>query len=93
MLSNGKTVIQNTVASPIVDSTATYTQGGVDAGTTQYIDAFQRANFWGTVQTSSNYHLLLGTPCGILEAGDPLENNPNFGAYPYFVSSRSRARC
>ncbi len=23
------------------------------------------------------------TPCGIMENGDPLENNPNFGAFPY----------
>jgi hypothetical protein len=23
------------------------------------------------------------TPCGILEVGDPLENNPNYGGYPY----------
>ena len=29
-------------------------------GTTQYIDAYQRANFWGTVQSNPNYHLLLG---------------------------------
>jgi hypothetical protein len=26
------------------------------------------------------------TPCGILEVGDPLENNPNFGAFPYTVN-------
>jgi hypothetical protein len=48
------------VDSPIFDSTTTYTQGGVDVGTTQYIDAFQRANFWGTVKSEPNYHLLLG---------------------------------
>jgi hypothetical protein len=23
------------------------------------------------------------TPCGILEVGGPLENNPNFGGFPY----------
>jgi hypothetical protein len=23
------------------------------------------------------------TPCGILEVGDPLESNPNYGGYPY----------
>jgi len=62
VLSNGNTVTQNTVASPIFDSTTTYTQGGIDVGTTQYIDAFQRANFWGKVQTSPDYHLLLGGP-------------------------------
>jgi hypothetical protein len=62
VLSNGKTVINNTIASPIFDSTTTYIQGGVNVGTTQYIDAFQRANFWGVVKTNSNYHLLLGAP-------------------------------
>jgi hypothetical protein len=59
VLSNGNSVTTNTVDSPIFDSTTTYTQGGVDVGTTQYIDAFQRANFWGTVKTATNYHLLL----------------------------------
>ncbi|HZP23386.1 MAG TPA: hypothetical protein VFB04_08065 [Terriglobales bacterium] len=51
-----------TILSPIFDSTTTYTQGGVNVGTTQYIDAFQRANFWSTVQNNPNSHLLLGGP-------------------------------
>lgn len=59
VLSNGNTVTNNTLLSPLFDSTTTYTQGGVDVGTTQYIDAFQRANFWGTVQSDTNSHLLL----------------------------------
>jgi hypothetical protein len=59
VLSNGNTVTTNTLDSPIFDSTTTYTQGGVDVGTTQYIDAYQRANFWGTVKTDTNSHLLL----------------------------------
>jgi hypothetical protein len=59
VLSNGNTVITNTVDSPVFDSTTTYTQGGVNVGTTQYIDAFQRANFWGTVASNQNSHLLL----------------------------------
>jgi hypothetical protein len=62
VLSNGNTVTQNTVTSPIFDATTTYTQGGVDVGTTQYEDAYQRANFWGTVKTNTNYHVLLGGP-------------------------------
>jgi hypothetical protein len=62
VLSNGNTVVQNTVDSPIFDSTTTYIQGGVDVGTTQYIDAYQRANFWGTVKSHPNSHLLLGGP-------------------------------
>jgi hypothetical protein len=59
VLSNGNTVTNNTLLSPIFDSTTTYTQGGVNVGTTQYIDAFQRANFWGTVKSDTNSHLLL----------------------------------
>jgi len=62
VLSNGKTVINNIIASPIFDPGVDFTQGGTDLGTTQYIDAFQRGNFWSTVATNSNYHVLLGTP-------------------------------
>lgn len=59
VLSNGNTVTTNTVKSPLFDSTTTYVQGGVNVGTTQYIDAFQRANFWGTVSSHPNTHLHL----------------------------------
>jgi hypothetical protein len=58
----GLTAVDNTVQSPIFDSTTTYIQGGTYVGTTQYIDAYQRANFWGSVQTNTDYHLLLGGP-------------------------------
>jgi len=58
VLSNGKTVVQNTTASPLFQN-LTYTQGGVNVGTTQYEDAYQRANFWGMVKTATNYHVLL----------------------------------
>jgi hypothetical protein len=61
VLSNGNTVTQNTLTSPLFDSTTTYVQGGVNVGTTQYVDAFQRANFWGTVSSNPNSHLLLST--------------------------------
>jgi hypothetical protein len=67
VLTNGNTVIQNTVASPIFDKTTTYIQGGVNVGKTQYIDAYQRANFWGQVQTNTNYHLRLGVPTVLAE--------------------------
>jgi hypothetical protein len=68
VLSNGKTVVNNTVASPIFDSTTTYTTPtGVDLGTTQYIDAFQRGNFWSAVQHHTGYHLLLGGPTVLTE--------------------------
>jgi hypothetical protein len=61
VLPNGKTVIENTIASPIFDSTTTYIQGGTNLGATQYIDAFQRGNFWDS-GNNSNYHLLLSGP-------------------------------
>jgi hypothetical protein len=67
VLSNGNSVTTNTVVSPVFDSTTTYVQGGVNVGTTQYIDAFQRANFWGTVQSHPNDHLLLGGPTVLAE--------------------------
>jgi hypothetical protein len=59
VLSNGNTVTTNTLTSPLFDSTTNYTQGGVNLGTTQYIDAYQRGNFWGTVSSNPNSHLLL----------------------------------
>jgi hypothetical protein len=65
-VSNGLTVEQNTLASPLFNAGIDFNQGGTDLGNTQYIDAFQRGNFWLTVnaQTSghSNYHVLFGTP-------------------------------
>ena len=59
VLSNGRTVIQNTALSPIFNSGIDFVQGGVDLGNTQYIDAFQRGNFWSDVVGNSNYHVLL----------------------------------
>src|SRR5271166_942577 len=52
--------LARTITSPIFDHTTDYTQGGVDLGHTQYIDAFQRGNFWSIVQNNRNSHLLLG---------------------------------
>jgi len=72
ILSNGDTfdplsggpnsALARTILSPMFDSTTTYTQGGVDVGTTQYNDAFQRGNFWSIVQNNPNSHILLGGP-------------------------------
>jgi hypothetical protein len=45
--------------SPIVNP-APFVFGGVSMGNTQYVDAFQRANFWKVLQNaSSDYHVLL----------------------------------
>jgi hypothetical protein len=46
--------------SPILKTVATYSPGGTNVGRTQYVDAFQRANFWSQVSTTApNYHVLL----------------------------------
>jgi hypothetical protein len=47
-------LVQN---SPIFQN-ASYTMNGADVGDTQYIDAFQRANFWSDV-SGTPYHTLL----------------------------------
>ena len=60
-LSNGQTAVQNTTSSPIFNN-MDFTSGGIDLGTTQYVDAFQRGNFWSTVSKHTGYHALLGTP-------------------------------
>jgi hypothetical protein len=64
---DGKTVLQNTTASPLFDSTTDYTLGSVDVGKAQYIDAFQRANFWGTIRNYTGSHLVLGGPTVLTE--------------------------
>jgi len=60
-LSNGQTAVTNTTASPLFNN-MDFKSGGVDMGTTQYEDAFQRGNFWGTVKSKTGYHVLLGKP-------------------------------
>jgi hypothetical protein len=60
--SNGLTAVQNTIASPIFQNMDWISPEGTNLGTTQYEDAFQRGNFWGTVSAKGTYHLLLGAP-------------------------------
>lgn len=56
---DNQTAVQRTQNSPILQAAA-FSPGGTNVGTTQYIDAFQRANFWNSVSAvSSNYHVLL----------------------------------
>jgi hypothetical protein len=57
-----QSAVQSIVQSPLFQKSA-FAPGGTPVGTTQYIDAFQRANFWGQVSTTSpHYHLLLTQP-------------------------------
>lgn len=41
-----------------------WTLNGVDVGFTQYLDAFQRANFWNYAQNADDYHTLLAYTVG-----------------------------
>jgi len=62
MIGLKQSVVQAVEASPII-STTKWTAGTVNLGTTQYIDAFQRGNFWTHVgAATSNYHVLLAPP-------------------------------
>jgi hypothetical protein len=61
-IGSGLSAVQQTLASPIFQSSIDYVQGGTDIGKTQYEDAFQRGNFWTDVMTNTDYHILLGTP-------------------------------
>jgi hypothetical protein len=55
----GNTAYGLTLGSPIFQNSA-YTMNGVSVGNTQYVDAFQRANFWSRVQlTGNSYHTIL----------------------------------
>lgn len=56
------TATQMIAGSPIFVSSVDYVQGGTDIGKTQYEDAYERANFWGSVSTNTNYHLLFAKP-------------------------------
>jgi hypothetical protein len=48
------------VQSPVFQNTH-WVWGGTDLGDTQYIDAFQRANFWSAGEDPGDYHLHLNT--------------------------------
>jgi len=95
-LPNGETVMQMILKSPILQSNVDFVQGGTDVGKTQYIDAFQRANFWGkNVKKNNKYHVLLGKPTmlpeqtihvpqgqGIVEV-NPLSGRGLIGTYDF----------
>jgi hypothetical protein len=58
----GGSAVTRTLASPVFQSSIDFVQGGTDVGTTQYIDAFQRAALWGRVKNHPTYHVLLSAP-------------------------------
>src|SRR6478672_8472397 len=62
--SDGETVLQNFETSPLLTSDIDFKSGGVDLGATQYIDAYQRGNFYTkrVRKGNTNYHVVLGSP-------------------------------
>jgi hypothetical protein len=61
-LSNGRTVTQNTLLSPLFNAGIDFKIGPTDLGNTQYEDAFQRGTWWGkNVKKNTKYHVLLKT--------------------------------
>ncbi|MBV9990075.1 MAG: hypothetical protein JOZ72_02175 [Alphaproteobacteria bacterium] len=61
-LPNGRTLIENVLASPLFAPGTKFKQGGVKVGFGQYIDAYQRANFWSSVSTNTQYHVKFVNP-------------------------------
>lgn len=62
MIGLTQSVVQAVQASPIFQD-APFKAGKINVGNTQYIDAFQRANFCSSVtKVSPNYHVILGQP-------------------------------
>lgn len=57
--SSGLSVMKQVAKSPIFKPSIHFVQGGTDLGTAQYIDAYQRGNFWSSVSTNSDYHTVL----------------------------------
>ena len=83
------------VQSPVFQDTH-WVWGGTDLGNTQYIDAFQRANFWNaTGEDFGDYHLRLNTqvlpPVVIdLPAGTGYIGMPQSSSFPQILQLRAR---
>jgi hypothetical protein len=79
--------IQMLMLSPLFQKYIDFNQGGTDLGSTQYIDAYERGNFWSSVQTNNKYHVLLKTVLGptqtinVSASQGNVINNP-WGGYP-----------
>ena len=54
-----KSVMKALLASPMFDPGADFKSGSIDCGQSQYIDSYQRCNFWSNVSTNTGYHTIL----------------------------------
>jgi hypothetical protein len=85
---NGMSVLKFMERSPIFAANVKFKSGSVSLGKSQYVDAFQRANFWSTVQGEPNYHVQLDVTktlkplkISVLPAGGSVITNP-WGSQP-----------
>lgn len=53
---NGKNIIKNVLRSPLCKAGYDFSSGPTHLGVGQYIDEYQRGNFWSHVSTNTNYH-------------------------------------
>ena len=58
-LNGSKNIIKSLLSSPMFDDGADFTSGAIDCGTAQFVDAFQRCNFWSKVSTNTGYHTVI----------------------------------
>jgi hypothetical protein len=63
---HGMSIVDALIASPLFNN-LNWTWGGTNIGTTQYVDAFQRASFWQDVSINTNYHVRLAAPAVLVE--------------------------
>ena len=58
-VNGNKTVVKNLLASPLFSDQTKFKSGKINCGTGQYIDVYQRCNFWSHVSTNKKYHTIL----------------------------------
>jgi hypothetical protein len=78
-LGESNTALSLTHSGPVFNN-FDYDFRGAEVGTTQYTDAFQRANFWSDVSTNASYHTLLGLstlPVQTVTVSSSSHANPN----------------
>jgi len=59
LLNGNKNIIKSLLSSPMFDNGADFVSGSIDCGTAQFVDAFQRCNFWSKVSTNTGYHTVI----------------------------------
>jgi hypothetical protein len=83
----GNNAFKLTQGSPLFND-AKFVMNGVTTGTTQYIDAFRRGEFWSDVAATggANYHTLLGAaylPVQVVTVTSANTGNPNGTVYGF----------